>query len=191
MTMLLVQALRKNFGGVAAVDGVSFSVAAGELVALIGPNGAGKSTCFNLLNGQIQPDAGQVQMNGRDITALPPAARAHAGMARSFQVAAIFVSMTVRENVQTAIAARLGKIWNIWRDAARQHRAEADQLLADVGGKVSKLYNAMGLIMSKRVTYLINDDGKIVEIFPDVTITDHSKAVLKALQTIATNSATH
>ena len=67
---LEVVELRKNFGGVQAVAGVSLRVAAGELLALIGPNGAGKSTCFNMLNGQLRPDGGSVRLKGRDITGI-------------------------------------------------------------------------------------------------------------------------
>ena len=72
MSVLAVTELAKAFGGVRAVDGVSFSVAKGEFLALIGPNGAGKSTCFNLINGQIRPDRGEIRLEGRDIAGLPP-----------------------------------------------------------------------------------------------------------------------
>jgi energy-coupling factor transporter ATP-binding protein EcfA2 len=72
MSLLRVEGLQKSFGGVKAVQGVSLTVAAGELLALIGPNGAGKSTCFNMLNGQLRPDAGRVTLAGQDITGLAP-----------------------------------------------------------------------------------------------------------------------
>jgi branched-chain amino acid transport system ATP-binding protein len=72
MTMLEVTGLTKAFGGVHAVNGVSFSVAAGELLALVGPNGAGKTTCFNMLNGQIPPDAGEVRLNGTSLRGKSP-----------------------------------------------------------------------------------------------------------------------
>ena len=72
MSLLTASDLRKNFGGVEAVAGVSFTLAAGELLALIGPNGAGKSTCFNLLNGQTPPDSGSVLLDVTDITGWPP-----------------------------------------------------------------------------------------------------------------------
>jgi energy-coupling factor transporter ATP-binding protein EcfA2 len=74
MSLLRVEGLQKSFGGVKAVQGVSLAVAAGELLALIGPNGAGKSTCFNMLNGQLRPDAGRVTLAGQDITGLAPRA---------------------------------------------------------------------------------------------------------------------
>ena len=67
MSVLSVRALTKSFGGVRAVDGVSFDIAAGQFLALIGPNGAGKSTCFNIINGQLRPDGGDVLFEGRSI----------------------------------------------------------------------------------------------------------------------------
>jgi branched-chain amino acid transport system ATP-binding protein len=106
--VLSVRNLAKTFDGVHAVRDVSFDVAAGELVALIGPNGAGKTTCFNCINGQLVPDAGSVALAGIDITGRPPREIAQAGVGRTFQVAATFASMTVRENVELALASRSG-----------------------------------------------------------------------------------
>jgi branched-chain amino acid transport system ATP-binding protein len=102
MSLLAVRELSKSFGGVHAVQRVSFSLAAGELLAMIGPNGAGKTTCFNLINGQLEPDAGQVFFEQREIHGLAPRERCRLGIGRTFQVAAAFGSMTVRENVQLA-----------------------------------------------------------------------------------------
>ncbi|MHB8495242.1 MAG: ABC transporter ATP-binding protein [Casimicrobiaceae bacterium] len=104
--MLRVRGLRKAFGGVAALRDVSFGVDRGEVVALIGPNGAGKTTCFNLIDGQLAPDAGDVQFESRSITGLAAHEIAHRGIGRTFQVAATFASMTVRESVVLALAAR-------------------------------------------------------------------------------------
>jgi branched-chain amino acid transport system ATP-binding protein len=92
MTVLDVAAISKRFGGVQAVEDVTFQVAAGEMLALIGPNGAGKSTCFNMLNGQIQPDAGRITLNNRDITGLSPRRVWRLGVGRTFQVTATFAS---------------------------------------------------------------------------------------------------
>ena len=94
--------LAKRFGGVVAVDDVTLDVHAGEMVALIGPNGAGKTTCFNILNGQLTPDNGAVILDGVRIDGRPADAIAHLGVGRTFQVAATFASMTVRENVAVA-----------------------------------------------------------------------------------------
>jgi branched-chain amino acid transport system ATP-binding protein len=99
---LAVAGLARAFGGLRAVDGVDFEVARGEMVALIGPNGAGKSTCFNLIDGQLRADAGHVRVAGRAIGGLAPDAIARQGVGRTFQVAAIFASMSVRENVEVA-----------------------------------------------------------------------------------------
>ena len=96
---LAVSGLKKSFGGVAAVKGVDFSVAAGEAVALIGPNGAGKTTTFNLINGQIKPDAGRINLHDADITGKAPEQLFRLGVARTFQITATFASVTVRENV--------------------------------------------------------------------------------------------
>jgi len=133
MSLLEARGLKKHFSGVAAVDGVSFHLAAGEMLALIGPNGAGKSTCFNLLNGQIRPDTGQVVLDGLDITGRSPRGMFRLGVGRTFQVAATFGSMSVRENVQVALASHAGESFRLLGDAGRRHRAAADGLLADVG----------------------------------------------------------
>ncbi|HWB47104.1 MAG TPA: ABC transporter ATP-binding protein [Hyphomicrobiaceae bacterium] len=131
--MLEARDLAKAFGGVRAVDGVSFSVEAGHLLALIGPNGAGKTTCFNLLNGQLRPDAGRVLLDGRDVTGLAPRKVWRLGVGRTFQITATFASMTVRENVQTALLSHHGQVWRPWGRARDAFRAEADALLAQAG----------------------------------------------------------
>ena len=131
--VLRVERLSKSFGGVEAVRDVSFDVAAGELVALIGPNGAGKTTCFNLVNGQLAPDAGAVTLSGTRIDRLPPQAIARRGVGRTFQVAATFASMSVRENVQVALLAHAGAHRGIGARAADCKRVEALALLERVG----------------------------------------------------------
>ena len=131
--VLEARGLEKAFGGVKAVDGASFGVEAGRLLAMIGPNGAGKTTCFNLLNGQLTPDAGRVVFAGRDITGLSPRAIWRLGVGRTFQITATFPSMTVRENVQMALLSHHGRIWDGWSRAREVFLAEADQLLDQVG----------------------------------------------------------
>ncbi|HEX6979071.1 MAG TPA: ABC transporter ATP-binding protein [Alphaproteobacteria bacterium] len=133
MTVLEVTHLSKAFGGLQAVADVSFTLAAGELLALIGPNGAGKSTCFNLLNGQLRPDSGTVRFEGRDITGLKPRQIWRLGIGRTFQITATFASMTVRENVQMALLSHHRQLSQLWRPASAFHRDEADKLLAQVG----------------------------------------------------------
>ena len=108
MSLLQLEQLKRSFGGVRAVDGVSFTLAAGEIAALIGPNGAGKSTLFNLIDGQLAPQAGRVLFNGESLTAWSTAERTRRGIGRTFQVAQTFATMTVLQNVQLALVAAAG-----------------------------------------------------------------------------------
>ncbi len=133
MTELAVSSLCKSFGAVRAVDGVSFSVSGGEFLALIGPNGAGKTTCFNTINGQLSPDAGTIRFDGSDIAGLPPRDICRRGIARTFQIAATFGSMTVAENVQMALIAHARETYGLWRAARSYHRSRALELLRQVG----------------------------------------------------------
>jgi branched-chain amino acid transport system ATP-binding protein len=133
MSVLEVQGLSRAFGGVKAVNDVSFALEAGELLALIGPNGAGKSTCFNLLNGQLRPDAGSIRFDGRDINGMRPRAIWRLGVGRTFQITATFASMTVRENVQMALLSHERRLFGLWRPAASLCRDKADELLQQVG----------------------------------------------------------
>jgi branched-chain amino acid transport system ATP-binding protein len=133
LSVLAVEGLAKSFGGVHAVRGVSFAVAAGELLALIGPNGAGKTTCFNMLNGQLAADGGSVRFEGRELLGLAPRQVWRLGVGRTFQITATFASMTVRENVQMALLSHHRRLREWWRPAARLYREEADRLLARVG----------------------------------------------------------
>jgi branched-chain amino acid transport system ATP-binding protein len=130
--VLSVDKLTKAFDGVDAVRDVSFTIGAGELVALIGPNGAGKTTCFNLVNGQLRPDSGRISLMGSRIDGLPPRAISRMGVGRTFQIAALFASMTVRENVQLALLAREGRHQRIGTRATDCMRSEADALLERV-----------------------------------------------------------
>jgi branched-chain amino acid transport system ATP-binding protein len=104
-----------RFGGHVAVDGVSLAVPRGTLKSIIGPNGAGKTTLFNLLSGQYRPTAGRVLFHGRDVTRWSAAARARAGIGRSFQLTMIFPALTVLENVRLAAQARRRLGLNAWR----------------------------------------------------------------------------
>ena len=120
---LETQGLGLDFGGVRAADGVSLSLAPGARAALIGPNGAGKTTLVNLLSGALRPARGRILMGGRDVTRAGPAARAQAGLSRSFQVAQLFPTLTPAESVALAIRARRGR-----QDAAAR-AAETEALL--------------------------------------------------------------
>ena len=102
---LRAEGLRKQFGGLVAVSGVSLDVHINEIHAVIGPNGAGKSTLINLLSGDLTPSAGEIVVNSRDITRLPPDRRARAGLGRSYQKTTIFPQFTAHENVRLAAQA--------------------------------------------------------------------------------------
>jgi branched-chain amino acid transport system ATP-binding protein len=104
--ILEVQHLTRRFGGLRAIDDVSFTVAAGTILGVIGPNGAGKSTLINLITGHIRPNGGRILIHGRDVTGRKPWTIAHAEVARTFQIVKPFRGLTVRENV--AIAAMHG-----------------------------------------------------------------------------------
>jgi branched-chain amino acid transport system ATP-binding protein len=115
------------------VSDVSFDLKQGELLALIGPNGAGKTTCFNMLNGQLKADSGEVKLNGESILGLSPRRVWRKGVGRTFQITATYASMTVRENVQMALMSHHKQTWNLWSRASDQHVSRADELLDLVG----------------------------------------------------------
>jgi branched-chain amino acid transport system ATP-binding protein len=97
--------VRKSFGGIRAVDGMSLRVGVGDRVAVIGPNGAGKSTLFGLISGELRADAGEVLLAGGSLRGVLPARRARLGLGRTFQTARLFAGLSVRENVELARAA--------------------------------------------------------------------------------------
>ena len=113
--LLSVNGASVSFGAFKALTDVSFEVEVNELVALIGPNGAGKTTCFNLITKFLQPTAGSILYNGRDITRLRPHAVARLGLVRSFQISAVFPHLTVLENVRVGLQRALGTSYQFWR----------------------------------------------------------------------------
>ncbi len=131
--LLQVRGLSKSYGGVRAVSNVSFALAAGEVLAMIGPNGAGKTTCFNMLNGQIPPDGGTIEFEGRGLIGLRPREIWRLGVGRTFQITATFGSMTVRENVQMALLSRHRELRSLFCLAHKRHLEEASTLLERVG----------------------------------------------------------
>ena len=122
MTVVLeVEGLSRAFGGLRAVEGLSFSVKAGEIVGLLGPNGSGKTTALNLISGALKPDAGSVRFFGKELAGAPAHRIAQAGIARTFQLVRVFQDMSVRENVQASLMSH------------GDHRADAIPLLQRVG----------------------------------------------------------
>ncbi|MDF3834532.1 ABC transporter ATP-binding protein [Cupriavidus basilensis] len=144
--LLEVVAVSKRYGSLTVTDNLSFSLAPGEALGVLGPNGAGKSTLFNLITGDVRPDAGQVRWRGTDITALPPSARCHRGIGRSYQVPHPFTGMTVFENV--LVGAMFG-------GGMREHEADAHawQVLERTGlaAKANRLAGTLTLLDRKRL----------------------------------------
>jgi len=163
--LLDVRHLHKAFGGNQAVNDVSFSLHAGELLALIGPNGAGKSTTFNLVNGQLTPDSGHITLDGVSLLGRQPHELWHLGVSRTFQIAQTFGSFAVVENVQMALLSADGQSLSPWRRATHYRRDDALALLAQVHlreqanrpcnalayGDVKRLELAMALANEPRV----------------------------------------
>src|SRR5437868_8304108 len=141
MSLLATKDLTIRFGGHVAVNAVTCAFQPGTLTAIVGPNGAGKTTYFNLISGQLKATAGQVTLNGRDLSNFSASQRTRAGLGRAFQLTNLFPRLTVLENVRLAVqATREGahrhgfNLWSIWSD----HRAlteRADRILADVALK--------------------------------------------------------
>lgn len=168
--LLEIEGLAKRFGGVVAADGISLTLAAGELHAIIGPNGAGKSTLIAQLTGEIVPDSGCIRFDGEDITAVPAYRRSQLGLARSFQVTTLFPDFTALDNVALSVQAHSGHSFRFWgnarsktelRDpakAAPQRVGLADRavaLVADLShGERRQLEIAMALAASPRMLLL-------------------------------------
>jgi branched-chain amino acid transport system ATP-binding protein len=133
--ILETHGLTKEFRGFVAVHGIDLRVRRGTIHALIGPNGAGKTTCFNLLTKFLAPSAGRISYNGRDITSLAPADVARLGLARSFQISAVFPHLTVLENVRVALQRERGGSFDFWRSerVLTRYDARARALIAAVG----------------------------------------------------------
>lgn len=140
MSLLHLENVSRSFGGVKAVNGVSFSVEPGQLYGVIGPNGAGKTTLFNLITGLIRPDSGSVVLNGTDITRKTPEQIAQLGIARTYQTIRLFDTMSVRENVMVGghigLKYHLGDVFLArarYRSSEHELRKRVDGLLDTVG----------------------------------------------------------
>jgi len=133
--MLVASGLTKSFGALTVTRGITLELPAGRRHAVIGPNGAGKTTLFNLLTGELAPDAGSIVLAGRDLTRASPDARARCGLARSFQTNNLFPAMTVLESLATACAIADGGGWRMWRrfGADRPLQMRARDLAAAIG----------------------------------------------------------
>ena len=160
MTVLAVTDIARFFGGIRAVDGVSFGVEQAEIVGIIGPNGSGKSTLFNLLTGTLKPNAGSITLFDRDITTLPSYKIARAGLGRTFQIPALFTNMTVRENLWTSA------VQFDWSNAVANADAVleqleltrvADDLASSLSGGQQRLLEMGRILMQKPKVALLDE----------------------------------
>ena len=154
--MLSVSGLTKAYGGVRVTQGVSIDFPAGSLTAIIGPNGAGKTTFFNLVSGQVRPDAGRIVFDGQDITGLSSLQIVRRGMARAFQVASLFPTLTVREALTAAVISHQRRSWQVLSRFP----------LADARARVEELLELMGLGDSADTlsSILSHGDQKLLDI---------------------------
>jgi branched-chain amino acid transport system ATP-binding protein len=155
--LLKTRQLTKRFGGLVATDALDFEVRPGEVHAVIGPNGAGKTTLLNQLVGEMPPDAGTVEFDGRDITALPTFRRALLGLSRSYQITSIFPEFSALENVALAAQAHDGHSFGCWHPAEREEglNGPAAKALEEVG---------LGARMHSRAAELAHGERRQLEI---------------------------
>ncbi len=143
--LLRIDDVSKQFGGLPAVDSVSFDVAEGEIVSIIGPNGAGKTTLFNLLTGQLAPTSGRITFEGRDISRLPPQKRANLGFGRTFQISQTLTSLTVLENAMVGAFLKHPGL----TDAARHAQTVLD--MVGLGARATERAGALTLNERRRL----------------------------------------
>lgn len=165
--MFRVESLRKSFGGLVAVDNVSFELVKGEITSIIGTNGAGKTTLFNLLTGHIRPDSGDIFFKGNRITGLPPHRICKRGIGRSFQKTNIFPRLTVFENVQVALMSWGKKSRNIFVRSKSLMVEETNEILESIG-LGDKAHMTAGL--------LAHGDQRLLEI--GITLGSHPDLIL-------------
>ena len=187
--LLAVRALTKRFGGLVATDDVSLDVADGETVAIIGPNGAGKTTLIGQLSGDLVPDAGTIRFAGDDITRLPAPARSQRGLARSFQNATLFPTLSVRENVAVFMEKRANRnpvLAAMWAPGLRTAEAkmarQVDDLLELLGleGAAEKFVGELSTGMRRVV-----DVACVLAARPAVLLLDEPSSGLAQAETEA------
>ena len=145
MSLLKVENVSRCFGSIAAVDGVSMTVASGELRAVIGPNGAGKTTFFNLISGFLTPTSGRIIFDEEDVTHLLPARRVWRGIARTFQITEVFPELSVRENLRIAVEAASGYKLKPWLSRANDNKVrEGVARLLDMSGLAANSNRLVG-----------------------------------------------
>ena len=157
-TILQVTNLMKDFSGIHAVHDVSFSLTTGTIAAVIGPNGAGKTTLYNLISGQLSPTSGSIKLKGKEIAGLSPDKIVKAGIGRSFQITSIFPSLTVLQNVRTAVISRMGRQFDCWQPLNKSSSSSLQQA-------VEKILALVGIqhLAANVVSTLSHGDQALVE----------------------------
>jgi ABC-type branched-subunit amino acid transport system ATPase component len=182
--VLAADALGKRFGALEAVRDVTLAVAAGARHAIVGPNGSGKTTLFNLLSGELRPSAGRVLLDGADVTALPPDARARRGLTRSFQKNNLYPALSVRENLAIAAALGLGRASVFWRGFGRftdiAERVEEVALAVHVADVLAKPVASLPYGTQRQL-----EIGLALAIRPKVLLLDEPTAGMSAAETRA------
>lgn len=169
MALLEVQEVKRFFGAVKAVDGVSLTVEPGEFRAVIGPNGAGKSTLFNVIAGRVPPTAGAVRFGGEPLDGVPTHRVVDRGIGVTFQVAQVFDGLTLRDNVLTAVLVRRKQIRSMWRRTAR---------IAGIHDMADEALKQVGLLhlADKDASQLSHGDRKALEIA--IALASHPRMLL-------------
>jgi branched-chain amino acid transport system ATP-binding protein len=181
--ILEVHNLGKAFGGLLAVDSVSFQVSQGGCSSIIGPNGAGKTTLFNLISGYLSPDSGKVIFQGNDITGLPIELICRKGIARSFQLISIFPRLTAYEGVLISLLSRERKSWNLLPSAKKFFREKVMSILESVGlsGRSMVLSGDLSLGDQKRLEL-----GMVVAQDPALLLLDEPTAGMSPVERVTT-----
>ena len=176
MALLEVERLSKGFGGVLAVNDVSFAIEAGELLGIMGPNGSGKTTLFNLIAGALRPDGGRIRLQGREVAGLAPHRLCARGVARTFQLVRPFAGLSALDNV------RVGCLYGRKRGGGGGAGAEAARLLALVGleGRAATPASALTLMDRKRLEL-----ARALATGPELLLLDEFMAGLNPAETAA------